>query len=110
MQAGGCAGMLIRREVIEGRRWSRVVRVHRPVRGHHLLREGEGRRVQALRRPVGTSWAYHDGGGVAAVEDGQWVTGLNIGRDLKVNVETFEGFLAKEKQNPNRGRGGCGGS
>jgi hypothetical protein len=32
-----------------------------------------------------------------AVENGRWVTGFNIGRDLNVNVETFEGFLAQEK-------------
>lgn len=105
IEAGGCAGMLIRADVIKAMdnfakqqglltRWfeysddSEDVIFCRKAREHGFTLHTD-LSVRLGHITTAVVWP--------AVEDGRWVTGLNIGRDLNVNVETFEGFLEQQK-------------
>lgn len=117
IEAGGCAGMLIRADVIEATRdqW-----VDDPRFGTQLAEKqkvpwfeysDQSEDVLFCGKAKDAGFKLYTDLSVRlghittavvwpAVEDGRWVTGLNIGRDLNVNVETFEGFLAKEEAEP----------
>ena len=114
IEAGGCAGMLIRRDVIEATQKQRVRTI--PEHCLEIGRVGDVpwfeytdksedvlfcEKARAAGFTLYTDLSVRLGHITTAVvwpavEDGRWVTGLNVGRDLKVNVDTFEGFLEKE--------------
>jgi hypothetical protein len=96
IEAGGCAGMLIAREVIEatGPGWFEY-----SDQSEDVLFCGKAKRAGfSIYTDLSVRLGHITTAIVwPAVENGKWVTGLNIGRDLNVNVDTFEGFLEKEK-------------
>lgn len=109
--AAGCAGMLIRRDVIEGvqnRSWDNSHGWHKEFTPWFEYSD-RSEDVIFCEKAVNAGFTLHTDLSVRlghittavvwpAVEGDRWVTGLNIGRDLNVNVETFEGFLAQENQ------------
>lgn len=95
IQAGGCAGMLIRREVLEAieppwfeytDRSEDIVYCEKVKAAGFPIYADLGSRLGHITTTV--VWP--------AVQDGRWMTGLTIGRDLNVFVETAENFTKEE--------------
>lgn len=113
IEAGGCAGMLIRRDVIEQTReqWVNVpnlaeVAEKKPVPWFEYSDQSEDvlfcGKAKAAGFSIYTDLSVRLGHITTAVvwpavKDGEWTTGLNIGRDLSLTVDTFEGFLENER-------------
>ena len=96
IEAGGCAGMLIAREVIQatGPGWFEYSDQSEDVLFCRKAKAAGFKLYTDLSVRLGhitTAVVW------PAVSDGEWRTGLNIGRDLALTVDTFEGFLEKEK-------------
>lgn len=105
IEAGGCAGMLISREVIEETQYGRELALGDGMGWFEYSHKSEDvlfcEKAKAAGFKIYTDLSVRLGHITTAVvwpavQDGQWVTGLNVGRDLKVTVETFEGFLEKQ--------------
>lgn len=100
VQAAGCAGMLIHRDVI-----ANIVH-HNVTRWFEYSDRSEDvifcEKARDAGFPIYTDLSVRLGHITTAVvwpavKDGEWTTGLNIGRDLALTVPTFEGFLAKQE-------------
>ncbi len=102
--AGGCAGMLIRRDVIE--KTKDILPGNESSRWFEYSDKSED--VIFCEKARFAGFKLHTDLSVRlghittavvwpAVKDGEWRTGLNVGRDLQLTVDTFEGFLANQK-------------
>jgi hypothetical protein len=107
IEAGGCAGMLIHRDVLEATAADPTGFLDQDKPWFEYSDQSEDvlfcGKAKAAGFKLYTDLSVRLGHITTAVvwpavSDGEWRTGLNIGRDLSLTVDTFEGFLAKEKQ------------
>lgn len=108
IEAGGCAGMLIKREVIEATQepWVTDATFTPDMPWFEYSDRSEDiifcEKAKSAGFKIYTDLSVRLGHITTAVvwpavSDGEWRTGLNIGRDLSLTVDTFEGFLARQK-------------
>lgn len=97
--AGGCAGMLIRRDVLDALDTDRAPWFEYGDQSEDVLFCFKAKRAGfSLYTDLSVRLGHITTAVVwPAVKDGEWRTGLNVGRDLSLTVETFEGFLEKEQ-------------
>jgi hypothetical protein len=113
--AGGCAGMLIRADVIRATEKQYAEDIDRDGTSHRKAKvpwfeySDQSEDVLFCGKAKAAGFKLYTDLSVRlghittavvwpAVKDGVWTTGLNIGRDLALTVDTFEGFLEKQEE------------
>ena len=107
VQAGGCAGMLIHRDVIETIEppWFEYTDRSEDIVFCEKARANHFKLYADLEVTLGhiTTAVVHP-----TIRDGEWKTGLTIGRDLNLIVDTADSVVAEKPGGPRRCRRGSG--